>query len=323
MNSFKEITTYINSDLENFENLLVDITNSHNGVLNEILDYIFESKGKRIRPILVYLIARLFSEPTKSTHNAALLVEIIHTATLLHDDVVDEAVLRRGKPTLNYKWDDKTAILSGDFLFAKAMKIATDNEEYKLFDIITPAVMSLSLGELLQMKYSKSFDIDEDKYFEVIKYKTASLISVCCESGAYTVNATEKNILLCKEFGEILGYIFQIKDDVLDYVGNGTGKETGIDIKEKKITLPLICAWKNMNEIDRKKLISLWDSADNDLDPVYSIIQIVIDNEGISGCNKEMRKLKDKALGILNNFKDSKARSSLVYLLDYIIERDK
>jgi octaprenyl-diphosphate synthase len=324
MNRFEEITGIISSDLENFENLLNKVNDPYHEVLDGVLNYVFEIKGKRIRPALVYLISRLFGNPTKSTDIAALLVEIIHTATLLHDDVIDEAAIRRGRSSVNYKWNDKTAILSGDFLFAKAMKVATDNKEYRLFDIITPAIINLSMGELMQMKYSQDFLIDEDKYYEVIKCKTASLISVCCEAGAYSTGANKYDVELCRLFGEKLGCIFQIKDDILDYVGNNkTGKQIGIDIKEKKITLPLICAWKNMTEYQQDILINLWNSVCNNPENIQLIIKMVVDNNGISDCEKIMYEHKDNVLKILDNFEESKSKLALVELLDFIIERDK
>lgn len=322
--SFKEITNSINKDLDKFENLLQDIANDSDIAVSGILDYIFEAKGKRVRPILVYLTNRLFSEPNQSTHHAAVLVELMHTATLLHDDVVDKAALRRGKTTVNNKWDDKTAVLTGDYLFAKAMKLATDNDEYKLFDIITPAIMRLSLGELQQMNKSKSFDISKNRYFEVIKNKTASLISVCCKSGAYTGGADERQIALLEEFGELLGMIFQIKDDILDYNGSEkTGKLTGIDILENKITLPVICTWKNMCVLEQRDFKELWLTEPKDQELVDGIIKTVIFNKGISGSYAVIDDLKKKALQLLAELPDSKAKAALIKLLDYIIDRDK
>lgn len=324
MYKFTKIAENINSDLENFEILLHKISDSQYDVVQNIIKYIFETKGKRIRPTLVYLVARLFDKPTESTDTAALLVEIIHTATLLHDDVIDRATLRRDKPTVNSLWNDKTAVLTGDYLFATAMKLATDKEEYKLFNIITPAVINLSIGELLQIDYSKDFLISKEKYYQIISYKTASLISVCCEAGAYTVNAKNEDIIFCRNFGELLGCIFQIKDDILDYVGDkNTGKEIGIDIKEKKVTLPLISAWNNMSETERNRLLFLWSSIDNNSNNIQEIINIVIKNNGISICEGEMFKLKKEAINILDNFNDSKAKSALKNILDYIIERNK
>jgi octaprenyl-diphosphate synthase len=322
--SFKEITRNIKSDLDHFESLLNEISITEKDLLNEILTFIFETKGKRVRPVLVYLTARLFGQPNKSTHHAALLVELMHTATLLHDDVIDKATLRRGKQTINHRWDDKTAVLTGDFLFAKAMKLATDHKEYKLFDIITPAIISLSVGELQQMSNSANFKVSRDNYFEVIKKKTASLLSVCCESGAYTAGVDDVTVKRAGYFGEILGIIFQIKDDILDYVGNGeTGKETGIDIREGKITLPLICAWDNMDESSKAKIVSLWDQVGINRSYEKVIIQEVIKFDGILEAEKIMKELKAQALEVLNDFPDTPARLALAQIIDYIIDRNK
>jgi octaprenyl-diphosphate synthase len=322
--NFKEITRNINADLDYFENLLAELAGNEKDLLKEILDYIFETKGKRVRPVLVYLTARLFSSPNSTTHDAALLVELMHTATLLHDDVVDKALLRRGKQTVNHKWDDKTAVLSGDFLFAKAMKLATDHKEYKLFDIITPAIISLSVGELQQMSNSAQFIIDEDKYLDVIKKKTASLLSVCCKAGVYSTNDSLEDIEKAGQFGEILGIIFQIKDDILDYVGSGeTGKETGIDIREGKVTLPLIRAWEMMSEEEKNSLSEYWSCAGNLRDCENKILKMVISRGGIKAAEKDMIEYKKRALKILNEFPKSVARDALSEIIDYIIERDK
>jgi len=321
---FNSITNSIKKDLDVFENLLKDIAGDSEVVIAEILEYIFENKGKRVRPILVYLTNRLFSEPNKSTHNAAILLELMHTATLLHDDVVDNASLRRGQKTVNSKWDDKTAVLTGDYLFAKSMKIATDNNEYKLFDIITPAIMRLSLGELQQMRKSEDFDLSIDKYYEVIKNKTASLISTCCKAGAYTGGASDSQVSIIENFGELLGIIFQIKDDILDYNGDKvTGKQTGIDILENKVTLPLICAWDNMNNSQRISFNLLWKVEDKNQYHIDTIIKYVIDNKGITDCYKVIEEFKKKALDLLIDIPNCKAKSALIELVDFIIDREK
>ncbi|MDD2634330.1 MAG: polyprenyl synthetase family protein [Bacteroidales bacterium] len=322
--NFKKITNEIESDLKIFEQLLNNVAGDSELVVKEVLDYIFESKGKRIRPVLVYLCARLFAGSTQSTHNAAILIEIMHTATLLHDDVVDKANLRRGKKTLNNKWDDKTAILTGDYLFAKAMKLATDNNEYYLFDIITPAIMSMSLGELQQMDKSRKFDVDEKKYYEIIRNKTAALIAVSCQAGAYTGGANQEQIKVITEFGEILGMIFQIKDDILDYTGNNnTGKEVGVDIKEGKVTLPLIMTWKSLSENDRKILLYYWEKAANCEGGQKFIINMVKNKNGILLSNNIMLDYKNRANNILLELPNNKVRLALSKLIDYVIDRDK
>ncbi len=324
MKNFIEITKNINSDLEKFEELLSLIFKDEDEALKEVFEFVFKTKGKRVRPILVYLFARLFGEVNNTTHNAAMLVELMHTATLLHDDVVDEAHLRRGKDTVNYKWDNKTAILAGDYLFAKAMKIATDYKEYKLFDIITPAVLDLSLGELQQLKNSQKFEIDELKYFSVIKNKTASLLSSCCVAGAYSTNSDENILKISEKFGEILGIIFQIKDDILDYVGDvNTGKDNGIDIKERKITLPLIRAYANMCNKDKEVLQNLWLIDTENPNKQSIIINLVVENNGIKEAEKVMVSYKNQALSLLLNFPKNPYRKALEKLVDFVIERQK
>lgn len=319
---FNYITECIEKDLEYLEEALTAIADSKNDVLKEILNYIFETKGKRIRPVLVYLTCRLFDKPGKSTHNAAIVLELLHTATLLHDDVVDKALLRRGKQTVNHKWDDKTAVLAGDYLFARAMKMATDYNEYELFNIITPVIINLSVGELEQMDNSKKFEVNAEKYYEIIKNKTASLISVCCKSGAISAGASKENVEIVEQFGDILGIMFQIKDDILDYIGNGeTGKEVGVDIREGKITLPFILAWQNMNNLERKEIEEFWNRAGNDRDCEKKIISMIVKNGGILGSEKTLAQMKDDALQILSKLPKSQARQALRDLAEYLISR--
>jgi octaprenyl-diphosphate synthase len=324
MVQFNSITKHISNDLENLEKSLKDVASSDSEFLNDVLNYVFESKGKRIRPALVYLTSRLFGEPQQSTHNAALVLELMHTATLLHDDVVDNAVLRRGKQTVNHKWDDKTAVLVGDYLFARAMKAATDYNEYELFKIITPVIMNLSVGELQQMNNSSKFEVNYDKYYEIIKNKTASLISVGCRSGAISVGASEENVEIVQNFGDILGIIFQIKDDILDYVGNGeTGKENGVDIREGKITLPFILAWENMSGIERESIEECWKNAGHNRDCEKDVVTKVIENGGIIESEKTLLKMKYDALKQLDKLPKTEARQALIELVDYIINRNK
>ena len=324
MTSFKEITKSINTDLEYFETLLNSTYDTDKELLSDVLDYTFTTKGKRVRPVLVYLSARLFAEPTERTHIAAILIELMHTASLLHDDVVDVACLRRNKPTVNSKWDNRTAILTGDFLFARAMKLVSEEKQHQLFDIITPAIMSLSVGELQQMSNKSEFNIEHCKYFEVIENKTASLISACCETGAYSVQATEHEIVNLKEFGRLVGLIFQIKDDILDYVGDkSTGKQIGIDALEQKITLPVICAWKNMNVSDKDIFTKLWSLEEKQDIDLSEIISLVIDNDGITDSYKSMDQIKLDALKILKPIKNSSAKKAMIKLIDFIIDRDR
>ncbi len=321
---FVDINSSIKRNLDIFEDKLKIITNSTEPIISEILQYVFENKGKRIRPILVYLCNEIFSKANNSTHNASIIIELMHNATLLHDDVVDKAALRRGKVTVNNKWDDKTAVLIGDYLVAKSMKIATDSKEYRFFDIITPSIMRLSLGELQQMDKSQSFDLSLDKYFKVIKNKTASLIATCCKIGAYTGGANEEEMSVLEEFGENLGIIFQIKDDILDYNGGKkTGKKPGIDILESKVTLPLICAWNNMNSYQQNEIINIWFVENKSQKQIDSIIDYVINNKGIIDSYKIIEKYKRNAFELLNKINNVKAKYVLIKLMDYIIDRNK
>ena len=323
MNNLENIIKTIEFDLKQFDIYFNEIIKPEEPELNDFINYIFSVNGKKIRPILIYTTAKLFGKPTITTHRAAVITELIHTATLLHDDVVDNAKIRRGRLSANAKWDNNSSILLGDLLFAKAMKCATDNKEYKLFDIITPAIINLSSGELIQNVYSKKFTADLDLYYKIINYKTASLLSVCCEAAAYSVNATENEIQSAKKLGELLGIIFQIKDDILDYDrNNNSGKELGIDLKEGKVTLPVITACNNMSKDMKAKLISLWNSKEKNNKIVNEIINIVVDNNGITESEEIMIKHKKEAITCLNNFKDTDIKLLFIELLDYIISRN-
>jgi len=324
MVQFNSITKHISNDLENLEKSLKDVVRSEGDYLNDILNYVFESRGKRIRPALVYLCCRLFGEPKQSTHNAALVIELMHTASLLHDDVVDNALLRRGRQTVNHKWDDKTAVLVGDYLFARAMKVATDFNEYELFKIITPVIMNLSIGELQQMNNTSKFEVNFSKYYEIIRNKTASLISVGCKSGAISSGASKEEVKAVERLGDILGIIFQIKDDILDYVGNfETGKETGVDIREGKITLPFIKAWEKMSDVERVSVENCWKNAGYNRDCEKVIVKKVIEKDGIIESEKTLEKMKNDALEQLYKLPKTIARQSLIELVDYIINREK
>ena len=321
---FDFITEYIKKDLDSLENSLVEIADSNEEYIKEILKFIFETKGKRIRPALVYTCCRLFGKVNKSTHNAALVLEMMHTASLLHDDVVDRASLRRGRQTVNSKWDDKTAVLVGDYLFSRSMKIATEFDENELLKLITPVIVNLSLGELHQMNNSMQFKVDINEYYKIIINKTASLISVCCKAGAVSAGTNQENIKNIELFGDILGLMFQIKDDILDYVGNEeTGKEKGVDIKEGKITLPFILAWNDMNDLEREQIENYWRNVSNDESLTKIIIRKVIEKGGISKSEQILQDMKYKALIFLKNAPKSDARQALEELVDYIITRNK
>ncbi|MDR2834870.1 MAG: polyprenyl synthetase family protein [Bacteroidales bacterium] len=316
-----KIIKTINPDLQRFESSLDEIIKLYDYFPDKILQYILETKGKKIRPSLTYLSAHLFGKPTISTDTAALIIELMHIASLLHDDVIDEAKLRRKQLTVNSKWDNKTAILTGDFIFSLAMKIAAQTKEYYLFDLISPAVMDLSLGEIYEIKFSNYFEINKEKYFQIIRLKTAALIACCFECGAYSVKAEKNEIETAKKLGEIIGIMFQIKDDMLDYIGKKTGKEIGIDIKDKKITLPLILAYHNMDEKSKKEIENLWENVDER--NFQRIISLVVENKGIEKSEEILFQYRSESKQLLEKFSNKKIISTIKKLIEYLTVRDK
>lgn len=313
----------IHGDLSSFEQQLHDVLCSSDGYVDSIFGLIKQSHGKRLRPILVYLSCRMFSEVTAATHRAALLVELMHTATLLHDDVVDNACIRRGNPTVNRRFDTKTAVLAGDLLFAKAMHITTLHHEYPLFDIITPAIIAMSEGELQEIDMSVQRNFSEEKYFTVIRNKTAMLLSACCKAGAFTAGAPPNSVDILARLGLVFGIIFQLKDDILDYAGNEKfGKEIGIDARERKITLPLIRSVANMDATSRSTFMKLWNTPSSG-GHEQQIINFVKTFNGIDESLAEINAQKQVAEGILRQLPASPAKSCMAAILDWIIERDK
>ncbi len=324
MKNLAEIKEIIKSDLSDFEFLLKRELNSDDELLREKTLYLFESKGKRIRPILVYLFCRLFGKPVNLTHNSALIIEILHTATLIHDDVVDNADLRRGKETFNRKWDNKNAVLLGDYLFSKCMRLISENKLYKVFDIISPVLVELSYGELQQLKYNQKEFCSIDEYFEIINKKTASLISASCVLGAISGGAEDAKIDHISSFGRIIGEMFQIGDDILDYNGNSEiGKDSGNDIEERKMTLPLIYALKNAPENEKTKIMSVWSGktpVSNEKDLIKNFTR---KNNGIKESEKLLEKLAIDANILLRNFDNNNYRKALEVLISIIVKRKK
>lgn len=319
--NFQEIAKGIGIDLTGFEKLLIDTINSDNSDFKPMLQHVFRAKGKRIRPLLVYLSAKIFGKPTLSTDRAALIVEILHNATLIHDDIVDESDIRRNQLTLNATKGNKVAVLAGDYLFAKAISIAAQNGEHAIIDMLMPTVCAMSEGELQQLD-SKDFSTDEARYYEIIFKKTASLIASCLKVGAFTAGASEQqNEQICK-IGEKIGYIFQIKDDMLDYSANGkTGKESGNDIKECKVTMPLICAWNNMTASEQDKLLSLWNT-ERTAENIEQIRKMVVKKNGIGDSLKKIMAIKSETDALIAQLPDSKYRKYLKQITEYIIERE-
>jgi octaprenyl-diphosphate synthase len=319
-----EIKSPVAEHMAVFETKFKDAMKSSVPLLDKITSYIVKRKGKQIRPMFVFLSAQSAGQINESTHRAAALIELLHTATLVHDDVVDDSNERRGFFSVNALWKNKIAVLIGDFLLSKGLLLSLDNDDFHLLKIVSTAVREISEGELLQIEKARRLDISEEIYFDIITKKTATLIAACCAAGVASVTNDEKTITLAKEFGTLTGIAFQIKDDLFDF-GNddGIGKPTGIDIKEKKMTLPLIYALNNCTWLEKRKIITIIKNHNEESEQVKKVIAFVIEKGGITYANKIMHQYKEKALGVLNLLPKNPARDSLERLLIYAIERKK
>ena len=319
---FQEIAKGIGIDLDSYEKLLADTIGADSSNFKYLIDKIFATKGKRIRPMLVYLSAKIFGKANIHTDRAALIVEILHNATLIHDDIVDEAELRRNTPTINATQGNKVAVLTGDYLMAKAIGMAAANSEHTIIDMLMPTVCTMSEGELLQLD-TADFSTDESRYFDIIFRKTVSLIASCMKIGAYTAGANEQQIAAIGKIGEKIGYIFQIKDDMLDYSANGkTGKESGNDIKENKVTMPLICAWNNMTTNEQADFKRLWKSQ-RTAENIEQIRKTVVAKGGMEGCQKRTNEIKEEVFSLIGTLPQSDYCTYLKQITEYIIEREK
>lgn len=317
-----EIKAPIAKEMEEFELKFKSSMKSSVPLLDKITHYIIKRKGKQLRPMFVFLSAKVCGEMNDSTYRAASLIELLHTATLVHDDVVDDSNERRGFFSVNALWKNKIAVLVGDFLLSRGLLLSIDNKDFHLLGLVSNAVREMSEGELLQIEKARKLDIDESVYYDIIRKKTASLIASCCACGAASVTSDEKVIEKMKSFGEAVGIAFQIKDDLFDYGdGSNIGKPTGIDIKEKKMTLPLIYALNNASFSDKRKIIHIVKNNNNDPKKVAEVIDFVVKSGGIEYAEKEMNKYKIKALEILSAFPDSPAKNALDGLVKYTTER--
>jgi octaprenyl-diphosphate synthase len=295
-------------------------------LLNRVMHYLVNRKGKQMRPMFVFLTAKMLSKDnqiTDKTFRGASVIELIHTATLVHDDVVDDSNRRRGFFSINALWKNKIAVLVGDFLLSKGLLLAIDNGDFDSLRIISVAVREMSEGELLQIEKARKLDITEAVYFEIIRQKTATLIASCTAMGASSVDADEKTIKKMHRFGELVGIAFQIKDDLFDYTDAKIGKPTGIDIKEQKMTLPLIYALNNCTAKEKKWLINSVKNHNTDKKRVKEIIQFVKDKGGISYTTSQMEDYYTQALAILNEFPETEYRKALALMLEYVIKRKK
>ena len=293
-------------------------------LLDKIMHYIIKRKGKQMRPMFVFLTAKLFNKFNEKTYRAASMIELLHTATLVHDDVIDEANLRRGVFSINALWKNKVAVLVGDFLLSRGLLLAVKNKEYELLEIMSATVQDMSEGELLQIEKTRKLDITESVYYEIIRKKTASLIAACCSSGANSVEESNIMIEKMRVFGETAGIAFQIKDDLFDYSKNTLiGKSTGIDIREQKMTLPLIYTLNSVDKKLKNYIINIIKNHNKNEKKVGEVIELVKQNGGLDYAKKKMLKFYNEALEILDDFEDNEAKTSLQLLLDYVINRKK
>ncbi len=312
-------------EMEEFEKRFRLSMKSHVALLNRITYYIVNRKGKQMRPMFVFLVAKMFDKNKfgDKCYRAASVIELIHTATLVHDDVVDESYFRRGFFSINSIWKNKIAVLVGDYLLSKGLLLCIENNDFDLLKIISSAVKEMSEGELLQIEKAKKLDINVDTYFKIIKKKTASLISSCCALGASSVNATEDEIRLISEFGELIGIAFQIKDDLFDYGNNNIGKPVGIDIKEKKMTLPLIHVINTISKKDKKWLIKIFRKNYKTKNSINSIISYVAEKGGVEYAKNQMFLYQKKALEKLKKFPENQFRFALEEMVEFVISRKK
>jgi len=323
MPGINQIRKPIAADIAVFEQKFKDSMHSDAPLLDRITHYIVKRKGKQIRPMFVFFAAKLCGGIIESTHRGAALVELLHTATLVHDDVVDNAYERRGFFSINALWKNKIAVLVGDYLLAKGLLLSVNNQEFKLLQIVSEAVKQMSEGELLQIEKVRRMDIGESLYFDVIRQKTASLIASCCACGAASAGADEETIEKMRLFGEKVGIAFQIKDDTFDFGTDDVGKPLGIDIKEKKVTLPLIYALNLADKAEKKKMINLVKNHNDEPAKIQQIIDFVNQKEGVRYANEKMAQYQQEAFDILYTFEESEARTGLEQLVRYTTERKK
>ena len=292
-------------------------------LLDRITHYIVKRKGKQMRPMFVFLSAGLCGGINEKTHRAATLIELLHTATLVHDDVVDDSNERRGFFSINALWKNKIAVLVGDYLLSKGLLLSVEYKDFNLLSIVSEAVRVMSEGELLQIEKARKLDISEEIYYEIIRQKTASLIASCCASGAASVDASENDIKEIHHFGELIGMAFQIKDDLFDYGPEGViGKPTGIDIKESKMTLPLIYALSKTDRSTKRHIVNIIKNHNTEDKKVKEVIDFVKANGGLEYATKKMEEYQLKAFDVLNKFQDSIYKNSLRDLVKFTIERN-
>ncbi len=321
MVSLDQIRGPIAEELSIFSRKFQEAMRSDVPLLNAITRYIVRSKGKQLRPMFVLLSAKTLGNITESTYHAAALIELLHTATLVHDDVVDDAYQRRGFFSINALWKNKIAVLVGDYLLSRGLLLSVHHKEFRLLEIVTQAVGEMSEGELLQIEKNRHVQMEESDYFSIIRMKTASLIAAACASGVASVGAEDALIQQMYHFGQNIGIAFQIKDDVLDWSRLNTGKSSGADLKNKKMTLPLIHALRQLNWLERKRVLRHFRQNQNDRNTFSSVLSILQDTGGIAYAQQKMQEYCQLALSHLEAFPDSAYRTALMQLVQFTIER--
>ena len=324
MKSLDTIKQPVTRELDVFETRIREALRSNVPLLDKVTWYIVQRKGKQVRPMLVLLSAKVFGEIGEPSYTAASLVELIHTATLVHDDVVDDANKRRGFFSINALWKNKVAVLVGDFLLSQALLLAVKNKQYRMLEVINSAVREMAEGELMQMEKARRLDIKEEVYFEIIRQKTASLIAAACCAGAVsTVNGSEDLEQKMWNFGEKTGMAFQIRDDLFDFGDDDVGKPLGIDIKEKKLTLPLIYALSQADKTQRRRIINIVKNESHKKEKVNEVIAFVRQSGGLDYAREAMYRYRQEAFDILDTMPDSPSRQALKELLIFVTERKK
>ena len=324
MDTINPIVKPIQKEIETFQKFYSDALCGHNSEFQAVIEYVARANGKQIRPIILLLSAKLCGKINQDTIDYAIILELLHTATLIHDDVVDNALERRRQPSVNAKFDNRIAVLLGDYILSLAITNGVKTRSFEVLDIMSKLAHNLSDGELAQLTSSKNFIVDESCYFEVIRKKTAVLLSSCTEMGALSVNASIENINILRTIGENLGLCFQIRDDIFDYFEQGEiGKPTGNDIREGKITLPLIYAINNAPKEVSKSLIVILKNQNFTEENVLKLTEFAKTYKGIEYAQSKMQEIKEKTIALLDTFPDSEVKEAMISLIDYIIERKK
>ncbi len=316
------IKRFLSTDLQRFESNFNSAVQSKVPLLDKIMKYIVKSKGKRVRPMLVLLSAKLFGEINETSYRAASLIELLHTATLVHDDVVDDANKRRGMFSINALWKNKIAVLVGDYLLSKGLLLSIQNKDFEVLEILSNAVSQMSEGELIQIEKARKLDITETVYYDIISRKTASLLASACSAGAFSANRKLEEAVLMEKVGQKMGIAFQIKDDLFDYGSKKIGKPTGNDIKEKKMTLPLIYTLQNCDRSTAKNIKRIFKNENKNREKISYIVDTVKKHQGIQYAHEAMLQHRDEALDLLSAVKDSEAKKHFIDLINYTVERE-